>query len=591
MDGIETITEALGAAGLAAYCWTIGDDAISWSANAGAVLEAPVEALATGRGFAAHLDPATPVTRYDAVMDCAADGGAGVAFEIQYQFRPEGRGGPGGIWLEDRGRCFAGADGGPARVLGTVRRIATPSGQGGENGLAALPGRQRVMAALEATLAGSAANGAACALLLAGIGNLPAVNEAYGFGVGDEVVAEVANRLSRALRGGDSIARFSGTTFALILNRCGEHDVAAVAGRFLAALRESVVETKAGPVWALLSIGAAVLPRHARDAATAVSRAEEALAQAMRQPAGGFTLFTPSPSRLVETKANARCAMAIMRGLKEQRLRLAFQPVVDARSGETAFHEALLRLEEAESGAALDASRIIPVAEKLGLVRLVDQAMAEHVAEALAAHPEARISLNISGTTAADPHCHPAILSAIAARPGAGERLIVEITETVALGDLGHTARFAGQLKELGAAIAIDDFGAGYTSFKNLRDLPVDMLKIDGSFCRSLPLETDTPHFTRALIGMAQALGVKTVAEWVETAADATRLTEWGIDMMQGHLFGAADLPAPARGQALPPLAGTLAGFEAELAGEVTRLRAALSLLDGSFRARRRRAG
>ena len=584
MDGIETITEALGAAGLAAYCWTIGDDAISWSANAGAVLEAPVEALATGRGFAAHLDPATPVTRYDAVMDCAADGGAGVAFEIQYQFRPEGRGGPEAIWIEDRGRCFAGPDGRPARVLGTVRRIAPPQSQGG---LAALPGRQQLMTELEATLARSAAQGITSALLLAGIDNLPAVNEAYGFGVGDEVVAEVANRLWGALRGADSICRFSGATFALILNRCGEHDVAAAAQRFLAALRESVVETKAGPVWALLSIGAVVLPRHARDAATAVSRAEEALAQAMRQPSGGFTLFSPSPGRLAETKANARCAMAIMRGLKEQRLRLAFQPVVDARSGETAFHEALLRLEEAESGAVLDANRIIPVAEKLGLVRLVDQAMAEHVAEALAAHPRARIALNISGTTAADPHCHPAILSAIAARPGAAKRLIVEITETVALGDLGHTARFAGQLKELGATIAIDDFGAGYTSFRNLRDLPVDMLKIDGGFCRGLPEDAGTPHFTRALIGMAQALGVKTVAEWVETASDAMRLREWGIDMMQGHLFGAAELTEQGPGPALPQ-----AGFEAELAGEVTRLRAALSLLDGSFNPpRRRRAG
>ena len=115
-------------------------------------------------------------------------------------------------------------------------------------------------------------------------------------------------------------------------------------------------------------------------------------------------------------------------------------------------------------------------------------------------------------------------------------RLIVEITETVALGDLSATTRFVQQLKELGVRVAIDDFGAGYTSFRNLRAMPVEMLKIDGAFCRDLSSNADNRYFVRALIDLARAFGLRTVAEWVETEADAALLEEWGIDLMQGNL-------------------------------------------------------
>ena len=330
-----------------------------------------------------------------------------------------------------------------------------------------------------------------------------------------------------------------------------------------------------------------VLPRHAADPATAITRAEEALAQARKQPFDGFAIYQPSPERLSERVSNARFGSILVRCLKERRLRLAFQPVIDASSRMPVFHEALLRLAD-PAGEALPADRLVAVAEKLGLVRLIDQAVVELAIAALDTHPKARISINISGTTATDPRWYPEIIAILARNGEAAERLTVEITETVALGDLADTTRFVRQLKELGVRVAIDDFGAGYTSFRNLRAMPIDMLKIDGTFCRDLAANADNRYFVRALIDLARAFGLTTVAEWVETEADAELLGGWGIDLMQGNLFGEANLPPWPAAEEPPPAEDTLADFTDRLDGELAGLRQALALLDRAFAPPRR---
>lgn len=588
------VCEAMAALGLATYCWTIASDEIAWSANAGHLLEAPPAVLRAGRSYASHIDPASAANRYDAVMAGGTDLGNGVPFHIEYVFRPGGRGGERSLWIEDTGRWFAGPDGRPARVLGTVRRIGgedRPLQQAGaltlSDPLTGLMNRQGLVDALGRAIEQAAAEPSSCALLIAKIGNLTVVNDAYGFELAEEVVAETGRRLAAISRAGDVIARYSGSKFALILNRCGEEDLASAAERFLEAMRESVVHTEAGPVWALLSIGAVVLPRHGTKPATAIARAEEALTQARKQPFDGFSIYRHSLERHSQHGSNARCASEIVRCLKEQRLHLAFQPVIDARTLKPAFHEALLRLTD-HGGDALPTGQLVPVAEKLGLVRLIDRAVVELAVQALQNHPEARISINISGTTATDPRWYPKITAILAANRGVAQRLIVEITETVALGDLSDTTRFVQQLRELGVMVAIDDFGAGYTSFRNLRAMPIEMLKIDGSFCRGLSANPDNRYFVRALIDLARAFGLRTVAEWVESEADAALLQSWGIDMMQGNLFGHAEtLPPWPR----MPDDEVVERFEAGLDEEVARLRLALALLDTAFEGKSLRAG
>jgi diguanylate cyclase (GGDEF)-like protein len=550
--GNDQLRMAVEASGLATYHWTIESDEIIWSPNVEEVLGSDPRAFLTGRGYASFLDPDNFTSRYDTVMRSSlGDDGAGVAFQIEYKFRPDGRMGRASVWVEDQGRWYAGADGRPVEVFGTVRRIDDRhmrdqhlSFLGNCDPLTGMMNRGRMMEALGGAMSVAGRDNTNCAFLIAAINNLSVVNDAYGFEVADEVIINMGRRLRQVVRTGDAIARYSGSKFGLILNNCGEDDLIIAAERFLSVARESVIETERGPVWALLSIGALILPKHASDPNTAVARAEEALTEARKLPSDGFVIYKPSQQRSSERTLNAHSATEIVRCLREERFRLAFQPIVEARSGEPAFHEALLRMTD-QAGEIVAAGHLIPIAEKLGLVRLIDRAVVQMTVAALNKYPDAKLSFNISGTTATDPRWYPQIIEILASNRNVTNRMIVEITETVALGDLRETIRFVEQLRELGCGVAIDDFGAGYTSFRNLRAMPVDVLKLDGTFCSNLSGNSDNQYFVRSLIDLARTFDIRTVAEWVETEEDAALLREWGVDLMQGNLFGEARLEPP----------------------------------------------
>lgn len=546
------VRAAMEASGIATYHWVIETDVITWSANTRSVFDVDAAGFATGRAFAAFLDADNFTSRYDTVMrSSTTDDGSGVSFQIEYKFRPDGRMGRASLWLEDQGRWFAGPDGRPAEVYGTIRRIDDRhmrdqhlSFLGNCDPLTGMMNRGRMMEALGGAMSVAGRESTSCAFLIAAINNLSVVNDAYGFEVADEVIINMGRRLRQVVRGGDAIARYSGSKFGLILNSCSEDDLAVAAERFLSVARESVIETERGPVWALLSIGALILPKHAADPNMAVARAEEALTEARKLPSDGFVVYRPSQQRSSERKLNAHSATEIVRCLREDRFRLAFQPVVNAETGEAEFHEALLRMTDS-AGEVVAAGHLIPIAEKLGLVRLIDRAVVQMAVAALLKFPQARLSFNISGTTATDPRWYPSIIEIIASNRTVADRLIIEITETVALGDLKDTLRFVEQLRSLGCKIAIDDFGAGYTSFRNLRALPVDILKLDGTFCSNLSNNADNRYFVRSLIDLARTFGIKTVAEWVETEEDASLLRDWNVDMMQGNHFGDAGFNPP----------------------------------------------
>ncbi len=519
----DSIRLAIEASGLATYHWTIESDEIVWSENAVEILGSDPRGYSTGRGFASLLDPDNFTSRYDTVMrSTLADDGSGVPFQIEYKFRPEGRLNRSNVWLEDQGRWYAGPDGRPIEVFGTVRRIDDRhmrdqhlSFLGNCDPLTGMMNRGRMMEALGGAMSAAGRDGTFCAFVIAAINNLPVVNDAYGFEVADEVIINMGRRLRQVVRAGDAIARYSGSKFGLILNACDDESLMIAAERFLSVARESVIETERGPVWALLSIGALILPKHATDPNMAVARAEEALTEARKLPSDGYVIYKPSQHRSSERLLNAHSATEIVRCLREERFRLAFQPVVDAATGLPAFHEALLRMTD-QAGEIVAAGHLIPIAEKLGLVRLIDRAVVQMTVAALNKYPDAKLSFNISGTTATDPRWYPQIIEILASNRNVTSRLIVEITETVALGDMRETIRFVEQLRELGCGVAIDDFGAGYTSFRNLRAMPVDVLKLDGTFCSNLAENPDNQYFVRSLIDLAHTFGMKSVAEWVE---------------------------------------------------------------------------
>ena len=194
---------------------------------------------------------------------------------------------------------------------------------------------------------------------------------------------------------------------------------------------------------------------------------------------------------------------------------------------------------------------MIPVAERLGLVRMLDHRVLELLISEMMAVPTLTASLNVSPASITDPDWWTALGAMLRANTGVAERLIIEITETAAIQDIDDTRGFVTRVKDLGCRIAIDDFGAGYTSFRNLRKLGVDIIKIDGAYVQNLTRSEDDRAFVLTLVDLAKRLGLKTIAEWVQDEASAALLTQWGCDYLQGALVGLASVERP-WGNAVP---------------------------------------
>jgi EAL domain-containing protein (putative c-di-GMP-specific phosphodiesterase class I) len=176
---------------------------------------------------------------------------------------------------------------------------------------------------------------------------------------------------------------------------------------------------------------------------------------------------------------------------------------------------------------------------------MLDHRVLELLISEMAAVPALHASVNVSPTSTTDPDWWSALAALLRANAGLAERLTVEITEMAAIHDVDDTRGFVTRVKDLGCKIAIDDFGAGYTSFRNLRKLGVDILKIDGAFVQNVTRSEDDRAFVRTLIDLAKRLGLTTVAEWVQDEVAAQLLAEWGCDNLQGLLVGLASVERP----------------------------------------------
>ncbi len=555
-EAAEQVGEPRAAAILAsldqmAFVWDIASDAMTWSdRNVSVFRDLPESALASGAAFAQLIEPSRAIRAEALTPSIMADHGHGAPYRIEYGVRAATSAPI--VWIEECGRWFAGPDGRPARVHGVVRinnerhareeqllRLAQRDPLTGELN------RNHLIATLAETFEEAQRFRTSFAFMVIGVDHLAQINEAFGFDVADAVIGEVAGRLRARLRGGDVLGRFSGNKFGLILKNCSIDDMQVAAERFLAGIRDDVVPTRSGPVAVTASIGAVSAPRYARSVDDAVNRAQEAFDAARSRRLGSFSLWRPNVERDAQRRLNIRVTDEIVSALNQRRIVMAFEPVVAALVRDRAvFYEALVRMKQ-DDGRVLLAPDVVPVAEKLGLIRLVDHRVLELVIAELAAAPGVQLSMNISPATTMDPDWSASIDSLLRANPGVAERLIVEITETVAIQDLDDVRGFVTRLKDFGCRIAIDDFGAGYTSFRNLRKLGVDIIKIDGAFVRNIARSSDDRAFVQTLIDLARRLGISTVAEWVQDDESARLLSEWGCDYIQGHLIGLASSERP----------------------------------------------
>ena len=539
----------LNSIGEVVYDWDIHGDRLTWGPNAREVFQVvDLKPLETGHGYAEHLSADSQTSRFSAIFQSnEKDAGTGVRFQIQYALMlgDNGRGGAATMWVEDNGKWFAGPDGRPARAHGVVRLVAAraegqPGGPAARlDPLTGVLNRGSFAEHLAQMFTEAGRNHTSFALLLISIDTLSLVNHSFGYNVGDQLIAGVAQRIAGQMRATDVIGRYAGNKLALALDACDPDQMLVAANRFISAVSALPFETESGPLQTNVRVGGVVAPRHARTTQIMFQHAEEALQATRTQAARRMVPYEPSLARDDSRIRTQMLAEQIVAALNDRRIGIALQPIVNASDGKPAFYEALMRM-HLEDGTLVAPSVIIPIAEKVGLVQLLDQRVLELSLQKLSADPNLRLSINMSGATAHDPEWPARAQASIGAHPGAAERLIVEITETCAIEDIEDARRVIASIKALGAKVAMDDFGAGHTSFRNLRLLDVDLLKIDGAFVQNVAHSPDDRFFVRTLIDLARHLGIPTVAEWVENQETVTLLREWGVDYFQGAFYGQA---------------------------------------------------
>ncbi|HKD47276.1 MAG TPA: bifunctional diguanylate cyclase/phosphodiesterase [Rhizomicrobium sp.] len=380
-----------------------------------------------------------------------------------------------------------------------------------------------------------------CAILVASIDRLAMINDGYGFDAGDEVIVGVGERVAKSLRVNDVIGRTAGNKFGVILRNCTESEIASVATRLKRAVRDHAIDTKAGKVFATISVGAVWLPLAAANSQDAMLRAEQALERARANGRDGFAVYAESRQRETARLRQMGIADEVVQALKEDRIRIAYQPIIEAGSRRATHYECLLRMLRPD-GKVMNAGYFVPAAEQMGIVHLVDRFALETAVDALARHSGLVLSVNVSGTAASDPAWLQGFVDYVKSHSQVASRLQVELTETASLSQFEENAHFVSQLRDLGVKVAIDDFGAGYTSFRNLQLMHVDVVKIDGSYVKNLSASLENQVFVRTLTGLAKNFDMKVVAEWVGSDQDAALLESFGVDYFQGYYFGEPDL-------------------------------------------------
>lgn len=532
-----------------AYIWSRDRDRFSWEANAREVLG--VKNLSTMENrhlFELQIAP-EHVARRQQVFSTkhGEDLGNGVPYSIRYRFSPGSQRSTAAIWVEEHGRWWGDENGKPLRARGSLR-VISETGMHIQDGVAAcdfdeLTGqlnRIRLTSALAAVIDRAQSAGMNSGFLVAAVSNLAIINETFGFDVGDEVLAEVARVLNGRLRGGDSIGRYSSNKFGIVLNDCGPSAMRIAADRLIKAVSNTTFA--ACPIPATLSIGGVLLPGHASTVNEALSRGLQALNTARARRVSCFEAHVVDVERENARRRNIGIAEEVRVALDEDRMHLVLQPVVDSRTRKPAFYECLMRMTK-PSGVVVSAGEFIEVAEQLGIAKDVDRRTLRLAADLLRADPDIRLSLNVSGLTCADHDWLLELYSLIGSRRDYAHRLIVEITETATIHDLNQSIIFVDTVRDMGCKVAIDDFGAGYSSFKTLKHLPVDMVKIDGNFVRNLTTDQTDRVFLRTMAELAQNFGMETVAEYVIDEPTAKIVEETGITYLQGFHLGRPVLP------------------------------------------------
>ena len=369
------------------------------------------------------------------------------------------------------------------------------------------------------------------------------VNDSQGHAVGDVVLTRVADLLRRTLRPGDVLGRLGGDEFAVLLSDTTPEEAEQVVQRVLHALRSATLVVEGDrAIRSTASIGLAVFGPDTRlSGADLLVDADVAMYDAKEAGRDRLALSSGLEPHQIELRERHTWIERVRDALDQDRFVLLGQPILDLRTGDVSRHELLLRM-VADDGSLVPPGAFLGVAERAGVIGAVDRWVLTRafamLREAQSAGLRPQYSVNLSGASVGDSEVLALVEAEMATLAHPRGALVMEVTETAAVVDLVRARAFATRLHDLGVGLALDDFGSGYGSFSYLKELPFDVLKIDGQFVRNLVHSIEDQAVVTALVTIAQALDKVTVAEFVEDEQTLALLRELGVDQAQGYVIG-----------------------------------------------------
>ena len=415
--------------------------------------------------------------------------------------------------------------------------------QATHDALTGLPNRQLFFERLSS--ASSAAGGAGFAVMVVDLDRFKLVNDSLGHTAGDELLREVALRLSAALRKGDMIARMGGDEFFVLASDVADADEAGrIAAKIIEALRAPLrlrnLEVRTSP-----SIGISLCPRDGSEPGSLVARADEAMYSAKRRGGNTFECFAAGMS----TFARERLQLEndLRQALSRRQFELHYQPRVDVISGRISSVEALIRWRHPQMG-YVPPQNFIPIAEETGLIFPIGEWVLREACRQARLWQQSglplRVAVNLSAVQLRQGDLTSVVHRALTAELLPARMLELELTESAVMSNAESSVAILERLSQMGVVVAVDDFGTGYSNMSYLLRFPIDRLKIDASFVRGMTEDSHSMLIVKAIISLAHSLQMKVIAEGVETLAHLEQLRSLGCDQCQGFLFGR---PAPAR--------------------------------------------
>jgi len=405
--------------------------------------------------------------------------------------------------------------------------------------LSGLPNRVLFFQTLKKTLARSHDAGWSVAVLFIDVDYFKNVNDTLGHAFGDELLAQLANRLLDCVRLRDTVGRLGGDEFGVILPmKDGQQGAMTVANKIRAALREPF-NLNGYEVMVTVSLGIAVHPDDATDPETLIRYADTAMYQAKEAGRDTFRFFTAQMN--TDVLVRLELESALRKAIEDREFELHYQPKVGLATGDIVGVEALLRWQRPGHGLVCPKD-FIPVLEQTGLIvdvgRWVIAAACRQVALWLQSGVgPVQVSVNVSSRQFVEGDLQGDVINAIEANSISANLIELELTESSLMADTDRTIAILGSLKRRGVTISIDDFGTGYSSLAYLSRFPIDKLKIDIDFIREITDEFDDAVIALTIIRLAQSLKLDVIAEGVETAAQLAYLQRHGCDQVQGYYF------------------------------------------------------